>query len=396
MTNADVTSVESKHSLRRIVGIALVGAAIMCVGLITGAVIRLVFADFNGFGQSLNAALRSAPALALVTTVYAAQAPALTNSQRSLLVAREWLNTPPLRAEDVQGKVVLVNFWTYTCINSLRALPYVRAWAEKYKDRGLVVVGVHTPEFSFEKDITNVGAASKALGVNYPVALDSDYGIWRAYNNEAWPAFYFIGADGRVRDHAYGEGGYDQSERLLQKLLTEATGGPVRDAIAPIIGIGPQAPADQRNEESSETYVGYGQAENFASPGGFKRDASHQYRSSSDMSLNQWSLSGSWTAGREFAELDEKSGKLLFRFHSRDLHLILAPPTDGRPIRFRVSIDGAAPGADHGVDLDADGSGTVDEPRMYQMVRQSGKVEDRTFEIEFLDAGVRVFDFTFG
>ena len=396
MTNAKVRSVESMRQLRRIVGIGMVGAAIIGVGLVAGALVRLLSPDLGGLGHSINNALRNAPALALVTTAYAAQAPSLTGSQRSLLAARQWLNTAPLRAEDIQGKVVLVNFWTYTCINSLRALPFVRSWAEKYKDRGLVVVGVHTPEFTFEKDFANVTAASGSLGVTYPVALDSDYGIWRSFNNEAWPAFYFIGADGRVRDHAYGEGGYDQSERELQTLLTEATGTPVKDAIAPITGIGSQAPADQRNEESPETYVGYGQAENFASPGGFKRDTSNLYRFPSELDVNRWSLSGTWTTGREFASLDEKPGKLAYRFHSRDLHLILAPPADGRPIRFRVTIDGAPPGADHGVDVDAEGLGVVKEPRMYQMIRQSGKVADRTFEIEFLDSGVRAYDFTFG
>jgi thiol-disulfide isomerase/thioredoxin len=313
-----------------------------------------------------------------------------------LLGARQWLNTQPLRSEELRGKVVLVNFWTYSCINSLRALPYVREWAMKYRDRGLVVVGVQTPEFAFEKDIANVSKALDSLGVNYPVAIDNDLGIWRAFNNEGWPAFYFIGADGRVKHHVLGEGGYDDSERLIQRMLSEADGAPVTSPIVAIDGTGPQAAADENDARSDETYIGYAQAANFASPGGAHEDAPSLYRAVSALRLNRWSLAGVWTVGSEFAALSQAPGRIAYRFHSRDLHLVLAAPSPDRPVRFRITIDGAPPGADHGVDVDADGSGSVQEDRMYQLVRQTRPVADRTFEIEFLDAGVRAYVFTFG
>jgi thiol-disulfide isomerase/thioredoxin len=315
---------------------------------------------------------------------------------RSVLGAAQWLNTRPLRAEDLRGKVVLVNFWTYSCINSLRPLPYVRAWADKYRDQGLVVVGVHTPEFAFEKDVANVRPATASLGVGYPVALDSDYAIWRAFSNQAWPAFYFVDAKGRVRRQVLGEGGYDKSERLLQQLLSEARGRPVTGAIAPVAGKGPQAAPDERNLGSPETYVGYAQASNFASPGGARRDAPSRYRTPSPLRLNTWGLTGAWTVGGEFATLNEPSGAIAFRFHARDLHLVMGPTPRGRPVRFRVTIDGAPPGANHGWDVDAEGWGSVREPRMYQLVRQAGRVADRTFQIEFLEPGVRAYVFTFG
>ena len=346
--------------------------------------------------QDMAATLRNWPALALVTAAYAGQEPVLSAPQRSLLGARQWLNTAPLLSADIRGKVVLANFWTYSCINSLRALPYVRSWAEKYKDRGLVVVGVHTPEFAFEKDPANVKMALTSLGVEYPIAIDSDYGIWRAFDNEAWPAFYFIGADGRVKHHVFGEGDYDRSERLIQRLLSQADGRPVTDAIVAIAGTGPQAAAEERDMGSPETYVGYARATNFASPGGIDQDAPRLYRAAPTLALNRWGLTGVWTIGAEFATLNEKSGRISFRFHSRDLHLVLGPSPDGHPIRFRVKIDGAPPGASHGFDVDAEGSGSVREPRMYQLVRQADAVRDRTFEIEFLDPGVRAYDFTFG
>jgi thiol-disulfide isomerase/thioredoxin len=314
----------------------------------------------------------------------------------SVLGARQWLNTPPLRSEDLRGKVVLVNFWTYSCINSLRALPYLRTWAEKYKDRGLVVVGVHTPEFMFEKDIANVSKATAFLNVAYPVALDSDYGIWRAFDNEAWPAFYFIGADGRVRKRVLGEGGYDRSERLIQKLLSETGGAPVARDIAAVSGKGAQAAPDERDLRSPETYIGYLQARNFVSPGGVSEDGPNHYRAASALLPNEWSLAGNWTVGGEFATLNDPGGRIAYRFHARDLHLVLGRASQGQPIRFRVMIDGAPPGADHGSDVDAEGRGAVQEDRLYQLVRQAGPVAERAFEIEFLDPGVRAYVFTFG
>ena len=335
-------------------------------------------------------------ALGLGAAAMAAPGLALSSPLRALIGGRQWLNTPPLRAEDLRGKVVLVNFWTYSCINSLRALPYLRAWAEKYKDRGLVVVGVHTPEFTFEKDIGNVRQASAALGVGYPVVLDSGYAIWRAFDNNAWPGFYFIGADGRVRHHVLGEGGYDQSERLIQQLLSEGRGAAVAGGVTAVSGRGPQAEADWNDLRSPETYVGYAHARTIAPPGGAKDDATGRYRSVSGLPLNRWSLVGTWKIDPEFATLQGASGAIAYRFHARDLHLVLAPGDQGRAIRFRITIDGAPPGADHGFDVDAEGRGSVQQPRMYQLVRQSRPVADRTFEIEFLDPGVRAYVFTFG
>jgi thiol-disulfide isomerase/thioredoxin len=330
------------------------------------------------------------------TAAYAAPDPALSGPLRSLLGAQQWLNTQLLRPEDIRGKVVLVNFWTYSCINCLRALPHVRAWAEKYKDGGLVVIGVHTPEFAFEKDVANVGRASVSLGVGYPIAIDNDFEIWRAFDNQAWPALYFIGADGRVRHRVLGEGGYDQSERLIQGLLSKVNGPPVPTDIVAISGKGPQASADETNLRSAETYIGYAQGRDFASPGGVREDAPSLYRAAWALALNRWSLAGVWTVGREFASLTGTSGSIAYRFHARDLHLVLAPRAQGNPIRFRVRIDGAPPGADHGSDVDAEGWGSVQDGRLYQLVRQTGSVADRTFEIEFFDAGVRAYAFTFG
>ncbi|MET0271615.1 MAG: redoxin domain-containing protein [Phenylobacterium sp.] len=314
---------------------------------------------------------------------------------RALLAAKPWLNTPPLKAQDLRGKVVLVNFWTYSCINSLRPLPYVRAWAEKYRDRGLVVIGVHTPEFGFETDVGNIGRANASLGVRYPVAVDSDYGVWRAFENSAWPAFYFIGADGRVRKQVLGEGGYDASERLIQKLLAEAGDAPVPGGLVNVAGKGPQAAPDWRNLRSPETYVGYAQATSFASPGGLKRDVASAYRTM-PLPINHWSLEGAWRVGSEFATLAKPSGAVGYRFHARDLNLVMAPASRAHPIRFRVTLDGAPPGADHGFDIDAQGWGSLDEPRMYQLVRQSRPVADRTFRIEFIEPGARAYVFTFG
>ncbi|THD64453.1 redoxin domain-containing protein [Phenylobacterium sp.] len=364
--------------------------------------IGLAFAALGVLGMAALALATGAEgqgrtaALGLGTAALAGPGAALSAQQRAVLAAGPWLNTPPLRAQDLRGKVVLVNFWTYSCINSLRVLPYVRAWAEKYRAEGLVVVGVHTPEFEFEKDLANVRRASASYGVDYPVVLDSHFHVWRAFNNEAWPALYFLGSDGRVRRQVLGEGSYDQSERLIQKLLSEANGRPVGGAITLVTGEGAEAAPDERDLGSPETYIGYGRASGFASPGGLKHDERRTYRGDISLGLNRWSLAGLWTAGDEFATLDQASGRIAYRFHARDLHLILGPSADGRPVRFRITIDGKAPGADHGVDVDAGGLGRVVEPRMYQLVRQARPVVARTFEIEFLDAGVRAYDFTFG
>jgi len=385
------------NGIHRILGATVVaGAAMIWFGLDTGLLTSLSPASTNRLEQNLIATLRSGPALRMGMAASAAPSPLLPVSLRSLLGARQWLNTPPLRPEDVRGKVVLVNFWTYSCINCLRMLPHVRAWAAKYKDHGLVVVGVETPEFAFEKDVTNVSKALISLGVAYPVAIDNDFGIWRAFNNQAWPALYFIDAEGRVRHRILGEGDYDQSERLIQQLLSEADGTPVSTDIVAVSDKGAQAAADERDLRSSETYVGYTEGRNFASPGGIREDAPTVYHVGSALSLNHWSLAGVWTIGSEFATLNGSSGSIAYRFHARDLHLVLAPSSEDHRIRFRVTIDGAPPGADHGFDVDAEGWGSVDDARLYQLVRQTHSIADRIFEIEFFDEGVRAYSFTFG
>jgi thiol-disulfide isomerase/thioredoxin len=320
--------------------------------------------------------------------------PALSDAKGALFDGKPWINGPPLRPQDLRGKVVLVNFWTYSCINSLRPLPYLRAWAAKYKDRGLVVIGVHTPEFGFEKDVANVRRATQALGVEYPVVLDSDFAIWRAFDNEAWPACYFIGADGRVRRRRLGEGDYAASEQLIQTLLAEARQAPVTDAIRAVPGVGPQAAPDWEDIGSEETYVGYDKAN--ASATSLARDRSSVYRLHEPLPLNHWSLAGAWRVGGEFATTQAAGAAITHRFHARDLNFVLAPPDDGAAVRFRVRLDGGAPGADHGFDTDEQGLGRLDAPRMYQLVRQSRAVADRTFEIEFLDPGARAYVFTFG
>jgi thiol-disulfide isomerase/thioredoxin len=309
--------------------------------------------------------------------------------------ATQWLNSPPLTPEALKGKVVLVDFWTYSCVNCLRAIPYVKAWAEKYKDQGLVVVGVHAPEFAFEKNLSNVKQAVADLGIAYPVAIDNDYAIWRAFKNQFWPAHYFIDAQGRIRHHHFGEGDYDGSERVIQQLLAEAGHDAAAGSLVAVNAAGVQAPADSKDVESPETYVGYERAENFVSPGGSVQDAPRDYAAGAPR-LNEWGLSGRWTVGGEAAALDEAGGAIVYRFHARDLHLVLGPGPDGKPVRFRVTVDGKPPEADHGADVAPDGSGTVSGQRLYQLVRQAGPVADRTFEIRFLDAGVQAYAFTFG
>jgi len=309
-----------------------------------------------------------------------------------------WINSPPLSAEALRGKVVLVDFWTYSCINCLRTLPYVKAWAEKYRDQGLVVIGVHAPEFAFERNIDNVRKAAHDLGVTYPIAIDNNYAIWRAFSNNYWPAHYFIDAQGRIRFHHFGEGEYEQSEAVIRQLLAEAGHGDVTKVTMTTGNAtqGVEMAADGDALRSPETYVGYARAENFSSPGGAKEDQSKDYTAPPRPALNEWGLAGSWKVGEEQATLERASGRIVYRFHARDLHLVLGPGADGKPVRFRVTIDGNVPGASHGTDVAADGSGTVREQRLYQLVRQSGDIRDRTFAIEFLDPGVQAYAFTFG
>ena len=307
-----------------------------------------------------------------------------------------WLNSVPLSREALRGKVVLVDFWTYTCINSLRPLPYVKAWAAKYKNAGLVVIGVHTPEFSFEHEPANVEWAVRNFKVSYPVAIDSDYKIWNAFNNDYWPAQYLVDAKGRIRYHHRGEGDFGEIEHAIRELLKEnGASGLSADAIQ-ISAVGIEAPGDTVNERSPETYLGYREAQHFNSRERLLRDSAKVYSSPAKMPLNYWGLSGLWTVNPESAVLKAVPGKIVFRFHSRDLNLVLAPTNEGKPVRFRVRLDGAAPGENCGVDTALDGAGQVREPRLYQLIRQKGPIADRTFEIEFLDPGVHALDFTFG
>jgi len=306
-----------------------------------------------------------------------------------------WLNSAPLSSKSLRGKVVLVNFWTYSCINSLRELPYMKAWAAKYKDAGLVVIGVHAPEFGFEKDPANVKNAVSDLKVAYPIPIDSNHEIWAAFQNEYWPADYFIDAKGRIRYHHFGEGEYEKSERVIQALLKESGATSLDDSTVRIAADGAEAPPSE-DVRSTETYVGYARAENFASPERMAPGSRKNYSPPSRPALNQWGLGGWWGVRAESAALETAPGKIVFRFHSRDLHMVLGPSKNGTPVRFKIKLNGAAPQADHGSDSSADGSGEVRQPRMYQLVRQKGPVQDVTFEIEFLDPGVEVFSFTFG
>jgi thiol-disulfide isomerase/thioredoxin len=314
----------------------------------------------------------------------------------SLERANEWLNSPPLTAPALRGKVVLVDFWTYTCINWLRTLPYARAWAEKYRDQGLVVIGVHAPEFAFEKDPNNVRRAVKDLRIDYPIAVDNDHVIWRAFMNQYWPALYFVDAQGRVRHHHFGEGAYEQSEMIIQALLTEAGASGVDREPVSVDARGFEAAADWGSLKSPENYLGYGRTQNFASPGGAMPDKPRLYVLPARLRLNDWALSGDWTMKNQAAVLNKANGVIAYRFHARDLHLVMSPAAPGTSVRFRVRIDGQLPGAAHGIDVDEQGNGTVTEQRLYQLIRQPKPIADRQFEIEFLGSGVEAFAFTFG
>ena len=319
----------------------------------------------------------------------------------SLERANEWLNSPPLTAPALRGKVVLIDFWTYTCINWLRTLPYVRAWDEKYRNQGLVMIGVHAPEFAFEKNVNNVRRAVKDMRIDYPIAVDNDHVIWRAFKNQYWPALYFIDSQGRVRHHLFGEGSYEQSEMIIQELLAETgIGGIDREPVS-VDARGIEAAADWGSLKSPENYVGYERTQNFASPGGAVLDKPRMYELPARLRLNEWALSGDWTVKKDATALNKANGSIAYRFHARDLHLVmgpaaLGPAVQGTSVRFRVLIDGQPPGAAHGIDVDEQGDGTVTEQRLYQLIRQPKPIADRQFEIEFLGSGVEVFAFTFG
>jgi thiol-disulfide isomerase/thioredoxin len=310
--------------------------------------------------------------------------------------ATAWLNSEPLTPAGLRGKVVLVQFCTYSCVNWLRTLPYIRAWDKRYREHGLVVIGAHSPEFQFEHDVENARPALEAMGVGYPVVIDNDFAVWRAFGNQYWPALYVADAQGRLRDHHFGEGRYEGSERVIQQLLAEAGSEGVDQEPVSVDPAGLEVSADFETLESGETYVGYARAENLVAPDGVAPDEPRAYGDKPPLELNQWSLSGNWTVGRQATVINEAGGRITVRFHARDLNLVLGPSESGAPVRFRVLIDGTAPGPAHGFDVDEEGNGTVIEARCYQLVRQPGDVSDRTFEITFLGSGVEAYVFTFG
>src|SRR5262245_5749032 len=314
----------------------------------------------------------------------------------SLSSATEWLNSPPLTANSLRGKVVLIDVWTYTCINWLRTAPYVRAWAEKYKDLGLVVIGVHAPEFPFERNVNNVRHAVKGMGLAYPIAIDNDFAIWRAFKNQYWPALYFVDAQGRLRHHHFGEGDYAQSERFIQELLAEAGANGISRELVSVDGRGVETAADWGSLRSPENYLGYERTEGFASPGGAVLGKPRVYAPPAQLSVNHWALAGDWSVERQANVLNKPNGRIIYRFHARDLHLVMGPAVRGTPVRFRVLLDGQPPGAAHGTDVDDQGNGTATEQRLYQLIRQPKPIADRLFEIEFFDPGAEAYAFTFG
>jgi cytochrome c biogenesis protein CcdA/thiol-disulfide isomerase/thioredoxin len=390
--NALKRSIPIGEWVRRALGIVvLASVALIALNLDQGFLTKYSAVSTNQIEQSLLDHFgenRSPPAPPAIAGNYP-KLPALDG-------AITWINSPPLTPQMLRGKVVLVDFWTYSCINCLRSLPYVIAWNAKYHDHGLVVIGVHSPEFAFEKDPSNVAKAVKQLGITYPVAVDSNLAIWQAFNNEYWPAEYLIDAEGNIRSTSFGEGDYAASETKIQKLLTEAGNQNVPGGIVDPKAAGAELAADETDMASPETYVGYNRAQNFASPQTLAPDVPATYTLPANPNLNDWGLQGNWQDGGQEAVLNAAPGTVLFRFHARDLHLVLGPAAGNRPVRFRVLLDGAAPGMDHGVDTDAQGFGTVTNVRLYQLVRQSAPIQDRTFTIEFLDPGVQVFSFTFG
>lgn len=397
-------SIGAGEWIRRGLGAAvLVAVVAISLGLDTGLLTNLSVAGTNSLEQGLldklrpreNTAMTGKPSMTMQGKPGEAQALPSEGPAPALDGATQWLNSPPLTTEGLKGKVVLVDFWTYSCINCLRAIPYVRAWAEKYRGHGLVVIGVHAPEFAFERNVDNVRAAIATLKINYPVAVDNEYMIWRAFENEYWPAHYFIDAAGKIRHHHFGEGNYEESEQVIQQLLMEAGNKDVPKGIVAVNATGAEAASTRGDVNSPETYVGYNRIDRFVSPGGVVQDKDFSYAAGAP-GLNEWSLAGNWTIGAERAMLNEAGGSIVYRFHARDLHLVLGPNPDGEKVRFRVTIDGKPPAESHGVDVDVDGNGVVTGQRLYQLIRSKGDVADHTFEIRFLDAGANAYAFTFG
>lgn len=405
-------------------GAMLVAVAAIALGLDTGLLARLSLASTAGIEQRLvdrlagrrdeAMAMRGGPSMMMQGPAMEPGAgPAMMAAGDAMRMAgpaaagtpppapplagaTQWLNSAPLTGEQLRGKVVLVDFWTYSCINCLRALPYVKAWEQKYRDQGLEVVGVHAPEFAFERDVGNVTRAMKELGITYPVAVDNQYAIWRAFGNQYWPAHYLIDARGRLRYHHFGEGNYGETERVIQQLLQEAGASRVAPGLAEVEARGVQQAADLGAVRSPETYIGYERSESFASTPGTVRDQTVAYTAPARPALNAWGLDGRWNIGPEHAMLAGAGGRIVYRFQARDLHLVLGPGPDGKPVRFKVRIDGQPPAASHGMDVAGDGTGTVTEQRLYQLIRQTGEIAARTFSIEFLDPGVSAYAFTFG
>lgn len=393
------------HQIRRASGVAVLASTlIIALGLDTTIFAELSYASTIKLEQSLldraerkGGEMQAAP-MRLAGNQEKTYRSSLPVEGRlpALDGAVTWLNSGPLDAEALRGKVVLVDFWTYSCINCIRTLPYVRAWAEKYKEQGLVVIGVHTPEFAFEKKVANVERATSNFKLTYPIAVDSDYKIWRAFRNSYWPALYFIDAYGQVRHHQFGEGDDAGAELVIQDLLADAAGRKTA-LMSPAVpaAVGAEVGPDLSQLHSQESYVGYERGSGFVSPEGVQADKPANY-SAGDVPLNKWGLKGNWTIGGETAALNQANGSILYRFFARDLHLVAGPNSPERHIRFRVTIDGQPPGDDHGADTDADGEGTIVETRLYQLIRQTGRVKGRTVEVKFLDAGVSAFVFTFG
>ncbi|HCJ99897.1 MAG TPA: cytochrome C biogenesis protein [Serratia grimesii] len=385
--------------IRRGLGAAmLLGVVAIALGLDTTVLARISAASTGGIEQRLVQVFTPAatPVRSSVQTAVDSQ-PMLDDlgEMPSLLGAVQWLNSPPLTTESLRGKVVLVDFWTYSCINCLRSLPYVKAWAEKYRDQGLVVIGVHAPEFAFERDIGNVTKEAKKLRIDYPIAIDNNYSIWRAFNNQYWPAHYFIDATGHIRYQHFGEGDYAQSERVIQELLRQAGAKNISTSVSQVAGQGVEQAAGNQTDISPETYLGYARAQNFAS-GEVTQDKSASYDVPASLSLNDWGLVGNWTVGEESVTLNAPQGRIVYRFHARDLHLVLGPSAGGKPVAFKVTLDGKVPGEMHGTDVTPDGRGVVTDQRLYQLIRQTDGAGEHTFSIEFEQAGAAAYAFTFG
>jgi cytochrome c biogenesis protein CcdA/thiol-disulfide isomerase/thioredoxin len=383
-------SIGAGESVRKVLGVLiLVGVATIALGLDTRVLARLSTAQTFGFEHRLAQLLgmKNEELSTKTGGMLPVEGP-LPSFDGAVL----WLNSPPLTRDRLKGKVVLVDFWTYSCINCIRSVPYVRAWAERYRNQGLVVIGVHAPEFAFERDPANVRKAVADLGIRYPVALDNNLTIWRAFDNRYWPAHYLADAEGRIRYHHFGEGSTDETEAAIRGLLAEK--GAKLGATAKVEATGAGAAADFAEIRSPETYVGSSRAQSFVSPGGLRNGVT-DYRLPASFELNDWALAGRWKVEPQRALLQQSGGKIAFRFRARDLHLVLGSAS-GKPVHFRVMVDGKAPGPDHGMDVDSSGKGQVTDQRLYQLIRQKDGADERLFTIEFLDTGAEAYAFTFG